>query len=248
MPIKDRRTKILLLLYLIGEFEFVSISENLQKIFDIYFNQKTRGALSSLVNKGLIEKEDSENVSYRITDRGLQQLCLEFPYFRFFHREWDGTWRIISYEIPESKRHLRDSLRREMRGWGLGPWHRSFWLTPHPIIPNLRELVTGKEEAQYIQAFESTHVFGDVADLVEKVWEKSRLDSLYRNLFKSWHTTLSEDRQNSEKMQDIIYAFIRIIRDDPGLPKSLVGKDWIGFEAYKLFKEIRSILMKPITT
>ena len=37
-------------------------------------------------------------------------------------------WRIISYEIPEAKRELRDRLRREMQGWGLGPWHRSFGL------------------------------------------------------------------------------------------------------------------------
>lgn len=248
MPIKDRRTKILLLLYLVADFEHVAISEELQKIFDIYFNQKTKSTLSSLVNKGLIEKEETDRSTFRITDRGLLQLCLEFPYFRFFHREWDGTWRIISYEIPESKRHLRDSLRREMRGWGLGPWHRSFWLTPHPIIPNLRELVVGKEEQRYIQAFESTHVFGDVSDLVEKVWEKTRLDSIYRNLFKTWHTTLSEEKDNMAKMQDIIYTFIRVIRDDPGLPRSLIGKDWIGFEAFKLFKEIRSILLKPTTS
>ncbi len=245
MPIKDRRTKILLLLYLIGEFEYVALDEYLQKIFDIYLNQKTKLALTSMVNKGLIEKDDAQSEqSYRITDRGLQALCLEFPYFRFFHREWDGTWRIISYEIPENKRHLRDRLRREMRGWGLGPWHRSFWLTPHPIIPTLRELVGGKEEQQYVQAFESTHVYGDVSDLVEKVWAKSELDKVYRELFKTWHNTLSNEKENYEKIQDVIYALIRVIRDDPGLPRSLVGKDWIGFEAYKLYKEIRSILLK----
>jgi len=248
MPIKDRRTKILLLLYLIGEFEWVNVNEDLQRIFDIYFNQKTKGTLNSMVNKDLIEKkEDTEELIYRITDKGLQYLCLEFPYFRYFHREWDGTWRIISYEIPENKRFLRDRLRREMRGWGLGPWHRSFWLTPHPIIPSLRELVSGKEEQQYIQAFESTHVFGDMDDLVEKVWEKSKLDLLYRDLFKQWHAVLSNERDNLGKMQEVIYGLIRVIRDDPGLPKSLVGKDWIGFEAFKLYKEIRSILMKPTT-
>lgn len=249
MPIKDRRTKILLLLYLIGEFEWVNVNEDLQRIFDLYFNQKTKGTLNSMVNKDLIEKkEDTGESVYRITDKGLQNLCLDFPYFRYFNREWDGTWRIISYEIPEDKRFLRDRLRREMRGWGLGPWHRSFWLTPHPIIPTLRELVSGKEEQRYIQAFESTHVFGDIGDLVEKVWEKSKLDLFYRDLFKQWHAVLSNERDNLGKMQEVIYSLIRVIRDDPGLPKSLVGKEWIGFEAFKLYKEIRSILMKPATT
>lgn len=245
MPVKDRRLKILLLLYLVGDFEFVLIDDNLQRIFDIYFNQKTKGVLASMINKGLVEKEDVSGVTkHRITDKGLDALCLEFPYFRFFHNEWDGTWRIISYEIPESKRHLRDSLRREMRGWGLGPWHRSFWLTPHPIIPNLRELVSGKESQKYIQAFESTHVYGDMTDLVEKVWEKSKLDKVYRDLFKSWHGFLSDERDNTEKMAEVVYSFLRVVRDDPGLPKGLMGRDWIGFEAMKLYSEIRSILLK----
>lgn len=245
MPIKDRRTKILLLLYLTKEFEYVSLSDNLQSLFDIYMNQKTKGTLLSLIHKGIIEKQEDEGKNlYRITDRGLMTLSLEFPYFRFFHSEWDGVWRIISYEIPETKRDLRDHLRREMRGWGLGPWHRSFWLTPHPIIPNLRELVLGREEEPYIQAFESTHVFGDVNDLVEKVWGKANLEQNYRELFKGWHSVLSNEDSNVEKMRTILYAFIKMIRDDPGLPKSLMGKDWIGFEALKLYKEIRGILLK----
>lgn len=233
------------MLYLIGDFEFIFIDEHLQKMFDIYFNQKTKGTIASMINKGLVEKEDLTGVvKYRITDKGLNALCLEFPYFRFLHTEWDGTWRIISYEIPEAKRHLRDSLRREMRGWGLGPWHRSFWLTPHPIIPNLRELVGGKEEQKYVQAFESTHVYGDMNDLVEKVWEKSSLDKTYKDLFKNWHESLSSAEDNFAKMTEVVYSFIRVVRDDPGLPKGLMGKDWIGFEAMKLYSEIRSILLK----
>ena len=54
MPIKDRRTKILLLLYLTKEFEHVELSDTLQSLFDIYLNQKTKGTLLSLIHKGII--------------------------------------------------------------------------------------------------------------------------------------------------------------------------------------------------
>ena len=147
------------------------------------------------------------------------------------------------YEIPEKKRDLRDRLRREMRGWGLGPWHRSFWLTPHPIIPDLKNLVFGKEEEKYIQSFEATHVFGDMDILVEKVWGKSALDKRYRDLFKKWHDVLSTEVSKEEKMRQIIYAYIHLLRDDPGLPSSLIGRKWIGFEAFDIFKEVRGILL-----
>ena len=246
MPIKNRQSKILLCLFMIGNDSdpYVEITQTMQNIFDIHLNQKTKGTLSALIKDDAIEKSDQIDRSYRLKDRGADKLFLEFPFFRFLSEDWDGLWRIISYEIPESKRELRDKLRREMRGWGLGPWHRSFWLTPHPIISALQELVYGKEEETYIQAFEATHIFGDRENLVEKVWEKSRLEEKYRQLFKHWHGILSQEKDNETKIREVVVSYVEVLRDDPGLPSSLMGKKWIGYEAFDIFKEIKGILLK----
>ena len=254
MGIKERRTKILLSLFLLTDVNFLptKFDDRIQKIFDIYLNQKTRGTLSGLVKEGLIEKINSTDerdvtvgtdFKYRLTEKGFNDLCLHFPFFRFLKDQWDGRWRIISYEIPESKREIRDRLRREMQGWGLGPWHRSFWLTPHPVIESLRQLVLAKEEEKYIQAFESDHVFGDREILIEKVWRKSELDKNYRELFKKWHEILSSSEEKLVKFKKIINHYINLLRADPGLPKELISENWIGFEGWKIFKEIRAILM-----
>ncbi len=246
MVVKERRTKILLALLLLSDLNLgpVALDETVQKIFDLSFNQKTRGTLSALIKETQIRKvEGKEPNTYELTPSGFLDLCLQFPSFRFLKEKWDGKWRIISYEIPEKKRELRDRLRREMQGWGLGPWHRSFWLTPHPVMGNLRELVSQKEEEKYIQAFESDHVFGDREILIEKVWQKSLLDKKYREMFKGWHDVLSQEIDKLQKLTKIINDYILTLRQDPGLPKELVGETWIGFEAYSLFKEIRSILI-----
>lgn len=253
-------------------FSPVNFDERVQRIFDFTLNQKTRGILSGLMKEGLIEKSEirnsksetirqlvdqnpnDQNVSnfdigasnlnhYRLTDKGFYTLCLEFPFFRFLKDSWDGKWRIISYEIPEKRREIRDRLRREMQGWGLGPWHRSFWLTPHPVIENLRQLIEGKEEEKYFQAFESTHVFGDREVLIEKVWGKSQLDKSYRELFKKWHAILSSQDEKIEKFKKVIDEYVELLKIDPGLPKELLGEKWIGFEGWNIFKEIRSILL-----
>ncbi len=130
-----------------------------------------------------------------------------------------------------------------MQGWGLGPWHRSFWLTPHPIIEPLKELVTGKTEEQYIQAFESEHSFGNRDVLIEKVWGKSLLDKKYRELFKRWHDILSRDGEKVQKFSKVIHEYITLLREDPGLPIDVMGEGWIGYEAMNIFKEIKSILL-----
>jgi phenylacetic acid degradation operon negative regulatory protein len=184
----------------------------------------------------------NDKKTYQLTDKGYDVLSLEFPFCRFLRSSWDGRWRILSYEIPEKKREIRDKLRREVSGWGLGPWHRSFWLTPHPVIPFLKKIISS-EEKMYIQAFESTYAFGDQEILIEKVWEKTQLEKKYRRLFMKWHDILSKEEEKIKKMKMIISEYVELLKIDPGLPKELVGEKWIGFEAINLFKEIRTILL-----
>jgi len=259
MGIKERRTKILLSLILLSDInlDYVRFDNSLQAIFDLSFNQKTRGTISGMLKEELMEKFQSTNPNeqilnnkYHLTEKGFKALCLKFPFFRFLRESWDLTWRILSYEIPEKKRELRDRLRREVSGWGLGPWHRSFWLTPHPIIENLRELIYQKEEERYLQAFESKHIIGDQKILIEKVWQISTLEKKYRDLFKVWHDILSKPGQTSSKtgeklskFREVVNRYVEVLKSDPGLPTEVIGKNWIGFEAFNIFKEIRSILL-----
>ena len=58
MAIKERRTKILLALYLLSDVEFIHINfdDKVQKIFDLSLNQKTRGTISGLLKEKTIEK------------------------------------------------------------------------------------------------------------------------------------------------------------------------------------------------
>lgn len=244
MGVKERRTKILLSLFMIAgvDFSAISLDEKIQKVFDLTLNQKTRGTISGLIKEKMIEKGEKDG-QYRLTNEGFTSLSLEFPFFRFLQDKWDGKWRVISYEIPEKKREIRDRLRREMQGWGLGPWHRSFWLTPHPILPTLKTLTDQKEEEKYIQAFEADHTFGDRTILIEKVWGKANLDKQYRDLFKKWHDVLSSSEEKLDKFKKVVSYYIDILRQDPGLPKELVGETWIGFEGWNIFKEIKGILL-----
>ncbi len=255
MGIKERKTKLFVALVLLGDLAYspVTFDERIQKLFDISLNPKTKATFRAMEKKGYISKITTETdsgtssrnapVTYRLTDDGYHMLCLEFPYFRFLKYDWDGKWRILSYEIPEKKREMRDRLRREVSGWGLGPWHRSFWITPHPIIPHLQSLISNKEEEKYVQAFESDHVVGNQDVLIEKVWGTKDLAAEYKKLFKKWHDILSTDQDKVAKMMKVTAEYVNILRKDPGLPKQLVGESWIGFESFSIFKEIRSILL-----
>ncbi|PIZ66725.1 hypothetical protein CO051_00820 [Candidatus Roizmanbacteria bacterium CG_4_9_14_0_2_um_filter_39_13] len=247
MGIKDRRTKILMAMLLMSDdsFKEVALTPDICAVFDLTMNRKTLSTLMQLTKEEYLDHIPESNPPiYKLTAKGFYDIVLTYPVFRFTQEKWDGKWRILSYEIPEKKRELRDRLRREVASWGLGPWHRSFWVTPHPIIHSLRDLISDTEEQQYVQAFEADHVFGNRAELIEKVWGKTSREKEYRALFKTWHQMLSTDQDKVSKMKEVTSSYINILKTDPGLPKDLIGDSWIGFEAIILFREIKNILLQ----
>lgn len=248
MGIKDRRTKIIFALIILSnnEYRTIKFTDEVLDIFELTLNKSTLKTFKDLQEEQIIEGDIIDDVPvYKLTEIGFVEVTLIFPAFRFQREKWDGLFRVLSYEIPENKRELRDKLRREVARWGLGPWHRSFWLTPHPIISSLRRLVSDREEEKYVQAFESKHVFGDQEILIEKVWNTKSIERSYRALFKKWHTTLSRDQGKTSKLRQVVADYVEVLKADPGLPKQLVGDGWIGFEAVSLFREIRDILLSP---
>jgi len=54
---------------------------------------------------------------------------------------------------------------------------------------------------------------------------------------------LSGDGEKVVKFTNVLKEYITVLRDDPGLPKELIGEGWIGFEAMNIFKEIQGILL-----
>lgn len=242
MGIKERTTSILLLLFLMGGIQrrSVDLSAELLGVFELPNNAKTRSTIRKLVKEGMISHV--KDASYKITSEGIDALALTFPAVRYFFTEWDGVWRIISYEIPENKRKVRDALRRKMSGWGLGPWHRSFWITPHPILGEFMLLLGTLIPVEYAQAFEAKHTLGEISVLIDKVWHRQELEKQYKQLFKTWHTILSEEHTQTKKLQLALFAYVNVLKEDPGLPKELLGEGWAGYESMTIFQDIRTIL------
>lgn len=45
-------------------------------------------------------------------------------------RAWDGYWRIVMFDIPQSQRRERDILRRELKTVGFKKLQGSVWISP----------------------------------------------------------------------------------------------------------------------
>lgn len=47
-------------------------------------------------------------------------------------KKWDGKWRFVLFDIPESKKKTRDALRRKLKHLGFLEFQKSVFIYPYP--------------------------------------------------------------------------------------------------------------------
>jgi DNA-binding MarR family transcriptional regulator len=111
-------------------------------------------ALRRLIRRGFVEEtRRGRIVGYQLTDRGreylvrreLQSVELAQP------RKWDGKWRLVTFDVPEKRRHLRDHLRAHLTRLGFYPLQQSVWLYPYPCEEVVRLIKVDLELGRKVQ-------------------------------------------------------------------------------------------------
>ncbi len=91
-----------------------------------------------LEKRGYLEKYKLKDLEFvRVSSKGLATLDT-------FRRERDGKWKMIIFDIPESKRQVRDYLRTKLKQLGFKRWQNSIWVTPYrlpdDVVSELKQL------------------------------------------------------------------------------------------------------------
>ncbi len=93
-------------------------------------------ALKNLKETGLIEQIPSPQNEYaRLTKEGRKKVhSLELDSdTTLMKTSWDGFWRIILLDLPESRKNERESLRYLLKKAGFVCLKNSAWISPFPF-------------------------------------------------------------------------------------------------------------------
>lgn len=119
----------------------LGLENELLGAFFVEFNEKgskhkyaISRAFKNLTDSGYIEVLHSDNGSYaRLTRDGKQK-----NYSLFLDNEntlvstnWDGFWRIVLLDLPESRKNERDALRYLLKKAGFVCVKNSVWVSPY---------------------------------------------------------------------------------------------------------------------
>lgn len=174
MPISNIILKIL------SEKKAFSEDDLLNQI-DIRLRDKTTNkpyygatrSVRNLLESGHVEYFDAgQTLFLRITSLGKQKLIsslLNSP-SAIAHTSWDGYWRIVILDLPESRKTEREALRYLLRKAGFHCLKNSVWVTPYPfehIVYEIKKFFDLKDE---MVVFISNMLDQDTEQILRKIF------------------------------------------------------------------------------
>lgn len=173
---------------------------------------------------------------------------------KFWQMKWNGIWYTLVFDIPESSRHYRDSLRRLLKRMRMGCLQRSVWITPRDIRPEYADLEKSAAVGTVSYLLESRTVLHlDQQEMVLNAWDFDRLHELqsrYLEVFEENLTRLEHSAHSEEDLMDLLRqeseAYIHAMRSDPLLPRALFPKNYLGENVWKLRTGLRKKIARVL--
>ncbi len=153
-----------------------------------------------------------------------------------WRRPWDGRWRVILFDLPNSQTALRDGLRRSLRKRGFGYLQNSAWITPNPWAKEQKILLGTKANVESLILLEALAGAGESdAEIVAGAWDFPAINTLYTR-----HRKVLATRPKAA-LDDVAAAralrkwaaterstWLTAVTADPLLPEVLLPADYLG--------------------
>jgi len=210
-------------------------------------------AMANLTDEGLVEGSAEEG--FRLTPVGAG---INKRLYQARQEGWDGKWRVVFFDIPEAQRKTRDDLRSELKKLGFGLWQRSAWITPFDIAKELNsylreqnlstvvQIVVGERFGPPASSREASRA-GELSDqdFAAKVWPLKEINEKYEHLLNIWEKEVGKESTAEERLEaaaTLHRRYLDVLAVDPQLPSEILPGDWVGDDAKKLFKKLKSTL------
>jgi phenylacetic acid degradation operon negative regulatory protein len=219
--------------------------------------QAVRSTLSRMSRKGWLQSRKVSRYSFYSQTPKCVEL-LEEGARRIFqprHDPWDGRWYLLTYSIPESKRHLRRRLRKRLLWLGFGALHYATWISPRDLRADVEQIAHTLQARPYMEYFVAEHRgFASDEEIVERCWDLERLNDYYADFISRYDPPLREyqarlmagdglePRECFAQRFMLIHEYRSSPYVDPNLPPELLPDDWLGEKATQLFQQYHDML------
>ncbi|MDQ2818192.1 MAG: phenylacetic acid degradation operon negative regulatory protein PaaX [Candidatus Eremiobacteraeota bacterium] len=167
---------------------------------------------------------------------------------------WSGKWCLLTYSIPESRRSLRDRMRKRLAWLGFGALGGGAYISPRPVEQRVDGLLEAHGVGRYAKIFTAALAGpGSDEELARRCWDLAAIAERYerfvshyaplqrRDVIRLGFAKLSDDKAFAARFA-LTHDFRRFPYIDPDLPPVLLPKDWAGGRARRLFEDYHDAL------
>ena len=205
--------------------------------------EAVRSTLARMVKRGLLTRQrEGRRVYVGLTDRASD--VLEDGQARVWktgavNRNWDGTWTVVSFSLPDTRRRERHELRSRLVWEGFGPLHNGQWIAagPRPVDAVVAEL--GLDDHVTVLSARAIAPSAD-RDLVTRAFDTNAIAARYRAFVDRWGARAPLPGLPDDLARQLVLHtdWLQLVRQDPHLPAQLLPVDWPAIRADEIFREL----------
>jgi phenylacetic acid degradation operon negative regulatory protein len=202
-----------------------------------------RSTLTRMVQRGLLTRHRRGRRTYFGPTATLRGMLLAGE-VRIFHtdpvqHDWDGTWTLLSFSIPEPRRSDRHRLRARLSWQGFGLLRDGLWIAPGQV--DAEEVIEGLELTDHVEAFHARAVAPtDPALVLADAWDLDRMAAAYHAFLTRWDVAepMPEARDHLARQVCLITEWRLLIREAAPLPAEALPGDWPAQQAADVFRRL----------
>jgi phenylacetic acid degradation operon negative regulatory protein len=227
--------------YLLGRGVHVATSSVLDVLARAGVSEHaTRSTLSRMARRDLLRRvRRGRQVYLGLTPRSRE--ILTDGDVRVWHTgavnlQWDGSWTLLGFSLPDSWQRQRHELRSRLLWAGFGPLQGGLWIAPSHV--DVAALTDGLQAGGHIRAFAARALPPtDVDGLLRDAWDLDAIASRYRGFVERWESPGRRPSFPDSLGQHLAVQtdWLQVIRQDPRLPARHLPGDWPAARAQEVF-------------
>ncbi|MBO1413536.1 PaaX family transcriptional regulator [Streptomyces sp. FH025] len=201
--------------------------------------EAVRSTLTRMVNRGLLERHRRGRKTYfGLTGRA--KAVLTDGQDRIWrtgavNREWDGSWTVVGFSLPDAWRRERHDLRSRLAWGGFAPLQAGLWAAPGQVdVPGL---VDGLGLEGHLRVFHGrTAAPTDAGDLLA-AFDVPAIAQGYHGFLDRWSGSAPAVAAEDDLARQLLLHtdWLDLVRSDPHLPAEHLPTDWPAEAAERLF-------------
>ncbi|MFI7413032.1 PaaX family transcriptional regulator C-terminal domain-containing protein [Streptomyces sp. NPDC049627] len=212
--------------------------------------QAVRSTLTRMVNRGLLQRRrEGRKMFFGLTPQALR--VLEDGRTRIWQQgavndDWDGSWTLLGFSLPDSWKRQRHDLRSRLTWSGFGALYSGLWIAPGKV--DVAGIVSELGLAAHVKIFHAeADEATDIELMIRDTWDLESVAARYVAFDKRWTAHLnagSGDDPIGTRLL-LVSEWLRTIRTDPRLPARHLPPAWPARPAQETFRRIAEQTAQP---